>query len=109
MEQYNYNTANSLSEYVSEYLDLEQMENVRFEAVSATNSILLMEYSDDKISVKIPIEIRLCADKYVSYPVDRKMRYVRYHFRAIEDGKAFKITFSGKILPPPPVSSGWFW
>lgn len=106
MEEFNLDIKNSPSEYVSEYMDLDQMKKVRFEAVSATNSILLMEYSDDKVSVKIPTEIRLAADKYVSYPVDRKMRYVRYHFKAIEDGKAFKITFSGTVIP---LSTGWFW
>lgn len=106
MEEFDYATINSPSEYYSEYLDLDQMKKVRFEAVSATNAMLLLEYSDDKLTTKITTEIPMGANKYVSYAVDRKMRYVRYHVKAIEEGKSFKITFTGKVIP---LSTSWFW
>ena len=87
------------SEYVSEYINLDRVDHMRFEAMSATNSMLILEYSDDKLNVRIPIEVCLGAGKWVSWPVERKMKYFRYRFKAIEEGKPFKITFTGEAKP----------
>jgi hypothetical protein len=109
MEEFNLDIPVAPSEYVSEFIDLDLFKKVRLTCNSETNGILILEYSTDKVTADIPIEIRLPGNKWISYAVEKKMKYVRYRLKMIEDGKSVKVKFTGDAVPPPPVSTGWFW
>lgn len=108
IEEYNIDIEHAPAEYVSEYIELKHFKKVRFNATSDTDGILLLEYSTDKSDVNITTEIRMPANKWLSFALEPKMPFVRIHLKMIKEGAPVKVLFTGTSIPKPPVSTGWF-
>lgn len=109
MDEYSINLENAPSEYIGEYIEINQFKKIRLNATSETNGILILEYSNDKNTVDITNEIKLPSCKWISQSVEPKMKYFRYHLKMIEEGKKVQVILIGTKIELPPVSTGWFW
>ncbi len=107
--EYDIDIEHAHAEYVGEYIEMKNYKKVRFTATSDTDGILILEYSTDKTDVNISTEIRMPANKWLSYALEPKMPFVRIHLKMIKEGAPVKVLFSGTSIKPLAVSSGWFW
>ena len=108
ISEFNIELEQAPSEYVSEYIEMKLFKKVRFTAISETDGILLLEYSNDKSNVDITTEIRIPANKWLSYSLEPKLSFVRIHLKMIKEGNPVKVTFTGTYIAPPP-STGWWY
>ena len=105
LKLYNLSLKECPHEYYGQYINLYNYKDVRINAKSKNNAILIIEYSNYKSSVDMYFEHRLPADRWISVFVEPKLKYFRIHIKQIEDGGPCEVNYNGVSN----TSSWWFY